>query len=437
MTPAPMDGRRDLEVLSVSKAYSGPDVVRDLTFTLRQGEFLTLLGPSGSGKTTTLLMVAGFERPTAGDVRIGGRSIVNDPPQRRNFGIVFQSYALFPHMTVLENVEFPLRMRRVAKRDRRTPALDMLDKVGLGGLESRKPRELSGGQQQRVAVARALVFDPDALLLDEPLGALDKRLRESMQIEIKAIQRRVGISILYVTHDQEEAMVMSDRIAIMREGRIVQIGSPTDLYKHPQTPFAASFLGETNLLPCRGTGQDGGDGRVVFADEEITRFPAHEIVIRGIALAPEGRHCFARMSVRENLDLGAFRRQGGGVGEDLERVFELFPRLKERERQKAGTMSGGEQQMLAIGRALMARPKLLMLDEPSMGIAPILVQRIYETIRVINRQGVAILLVEQNANYALEIARRGYVLETGQVVLAKDSVELRDDPAVQKAYLGT
>jgi len=136
----------------------------------------------------------------------------------------------------------------------------------LGGLESRKPRELSGGQQQRVAVARALVFDPDALLLDEPLGALDKRLRESMQIEIKAIQRRVGISILYVTHDQEEAMVMSDRIAIMREGRIVQIGTPTDLYKHPQTPFAASFLGETNLLPCRGTGQDGGDGRVVFAD---------------------------------------------------------------------------------------------------------------------------------------------------------------------------
>jgi len=178
-------------------------------------------------------------------------------------------------------------------------------------------------------------------------------------------------------------------------------------------------------------------GKVVFADENITGIPAHEIVSRGIALSPEGRHCFARMSVRENLDLGAFRRRGDSISEDLERVFELFPRLKERERQKAGTMSGGEQQMLAIGRALMARPKLLMLDEPSMGIAPILVQRIYETIGEINRQGVTILLVEQNANYALDISKRGYVLETGSVVLANDSVQLRDDPAVQRAYLGT
>jgi branched-chain amino acid transport system ATP-binding protein len=186
----------------------------------------------------------------------------------------------------------------------------------------------------------------------------------------------------------------------------------------------------SGLTPARS-------GKVVFAGDDITRLPAHEIVARGIALSPEGRHCFPRMSVRENLDLGAFRRSGDGVEEDLERVYELFPRLKERERQKAGTMSGGEQQMLAIGRALMARPKLLMLDEPSMGIAPILVQRIYETIGEINRQGVTILLVEQNANYALDVSNRGYVLETGQVVLANDSTQLRDDPAVQTAYLGT
>jgi branched-chain amino acid transport system ATP-binding protein len=179
-------------------------------------------------------------------------------------------------------------------------------------------------------------------------------------------------------------------------------------------------------------------GSVVFDGEDITRLPAHEIPARGIALAPEGRHCFPRMTVAENLDLGAFRRRRGGeVDQDLEQVYTLVPRLKERERQKAGTMSGGEQQMLAIGRALMARPKLLMLDEPSMGIAPNLVQRIYETIAEINRQGVAILLVEQNANYALEVSKRGYVLETGRVVLANDSKLLRDDPAVQKAYLGT
>jgi branched-chain amino acid transport system ATP-binding protein len=178
-------------------------------------------------------------------------------------------------------------------------------------------------------------------------------------------------------------------------------------------------------------------GTVTFGGEEITRVPAHDIVSRGIALSPEGRHCFARMTVRENLDLGAHRRRGPAIAEDLERVYSLFPRLQEREKQKAGTMSGGEQQMLAIGRALMARPRLLMLDEPSMGIAPILVQRIYQTIGEINKTGVAILLVEQNANYALDISKRGYVLETGQVVLANESAKLRNDPDVQKAYLGT
>ena len=186
----------------------------------------------------------------------------------------------------------------------------------------------------------------------------------------------------------------------------------------------------SGLTPARS-------GKVMFEGQEITRLPAHQIVDYGIALAPEGRHCFARMTVRENLDLGAYRRRDDGIDDDLDRVFDLFPRLKERERQKAGTMSGGEQQMLAIGRALMARPKLLMLDEPSMGIAPILVERIYVTIAEINRQGVAILLVEQNANYALDVSERGYVLETGAVALTNESAELRNDPAVQRAYLGT
>ncbi len=178
-------------------------------------------------------------------------------------------------------------------------------------------------------------------------------------------------------------------------------------------------------------------GSIRFAGQDITHVPAHEVVAYGVALSPEGRHCFARMTVRENLDLGAHHRRGAAIAEDLDRVFDLFPRLREREKQKAGTMSGGEQQMLAIGRALMARPRLLMLDEPSMGIAPILVQRIYETIAQINRDGVTILLVEQNANYALDVSGRGYVLETGRVVLANDSDQLRDDPEVQRAYLGT
>jgi branched-chain amino acid transport system ATP-binding protein len=203
------------------------------------------------------------------------------------------------------------------------------------------------------------------------------------------------------------------------------------------TLIGSNGAGKTTTLRSISGLTPASKGKIVFAGEEITHVPAYEIVGRGIALAPEGRHCFPRMTVRENLDLGAHRRRGPEIAEDMARVYELFPQLKERARQKAGTMSGGEQQMLAIGRALMARPKLLMLDEPSLGIAPVLVQRIYETIGEINRSGVAILLVEQNANYALDAAARGYVFETGRIVLTNDSARLRDDPEVQKAYLGT
>ena len=203
------------------------------------------------------------------------------------------------------------------------------------------------------------------------------------------------------------------------------------------TLIGSNGAGKSTTLRSISGLTPASSGTVSFGGQDITRVPAHEIVSYGIALAPEGRHCFARMTVRENLDLGAYHRKGPEIAADLDRVFSLFPRLQEREKQKAGTMSGGEQQMLAIGRALMARPKLLMLDEPSMGIAPILVQRIYETIAEINKAGVTILLVEQNANYALEVSRRGYVLETGRIVLANDSDLLRDDPEVQRAYLGT
>jgi branched-chain amino acid transport system ATP-binding protein len=202
------------------------------------------------------------------------------------------------------------------------------------------------------------------------------------------------------------------------------------------TLIGSNGAGKSTTLRAISGLTPASSGTIRFAGEEITRAPTEAIVARGVAMAPEGRHVFPRMSVRENLDLGAHRRRGDGIAEDLERVYSLFPRLKERERQKAGMMSGGEQQMLAIGRALMARPKLLMLDEPSMGLAPILVERIYETIAEINRDGVTILLVEQNAKYALDIAARGYVLETGRVALEDDSAKLRDDPEVQRAYLG-
>lgn len=246
--PAP--GPMSVVVAGVSKRYGNFHAVRDVNFELAKGEFLTLLGPSGSGKTTSLMIVAGFENPTEGRVEVAGCNVVGLPPKKRNFGIVFQGYALFPHKSALQNVEFPLKMRGVGKLERRRCAGEMLERVGLGRLMESKPREMSGGQQQRVALARALVFKPDALLLDEPLGALDKNMREKMQSEIKDLQKTLGISVLFVTHDQEEAMSMSDRIAVMNEGRIVQIGSPVDVYQRPQSKFVANFIGETNMLQC-------------------------------------------------------------------------------------------------------------------------------------------------------------------------------------------
>lgn len=246
-----------IELRQVSKSYGDVTAVDQLDLTVEPGEFVTLLGPSGSGKTTTMMMVAGFEDHTAGSVLIDGKPVDTLPPRDRNLGVVFQNYALFPHMSALENVEFALRMRKVPKAERRQRAAEALERVGLGRMGDRKPRQLSGGQQQRVALARALVFNPAALLLDEPMAALDKRLREQMQEEIKTLQKSLGISVLFVTHDQDEAMAMSDRIVVMRDGKIVQSGPPEDVYNHPLTDWVASFLGDTNLIPCTIIERDG------------------------------------------------------------------------------------------------------------------------------------------------------------------------------------
>ncbi|MET7620375.1 ABC transporter ATP-binding protein [Streptomyces sp. NPDC005408] len=254
--PAPVpaatgDGQRgSIELRGVRKLYGNVAAVDDLDLTVRPGEFVTLLGPSGSGKTTTMMMIAGFEELTSGTVLIDGKPVDRLPPKDRDLGIVFQSYALFPHMSAAENVEFPLRMRSVPRAERRRRAEEALARVGLAGLGDRRPRQMSGGQQQRVALARALVFNPAALLLDEPMAALDKRLREQMQDEVKTLQKSLGISVVFVTHDQDEAMSMSDRIVVMRDGKIVQEGAPEDVYAHPRTDWVANFLGDTNLLPC-------------------------------------------------------------------------------------------------------------------------------------------------------------------------------------------
>jgi putative spermidine/putrescine transport system ATP-binding protein len=234
----------------IEKQYGPVTAVDDVSLDIAPGEFVTLLGPSGSGKTTTLMMLAGFEIPTAGEIYVDDDPIAAVPPYRRNIGMVFQNYALFPHMTVGENIAFPLQMRKLSRSEITRKTHEVLNLVGLPGYEGRYPRQLSGGQQQRVAVARALVFNPRVLLMDEPLGALDKQLRERLQLEIKALHDQLGVTIIYVTHDQEEALVMSDRIAVMNNGHIEQCGLPTELYDEPSSRFVASFIGESNFIDC-------------------------------------------------------------------------------------------------------------------------------------------------------------------------------------------
>ncbi|MFC4906297.1 ABC transporter ATP-binding protein [Actinomadura gamaensis] len=255
-----------IELAGVRKEYHayGETVaaVREVDLAIAQGEFFSLLGPSGCGKTTTMRMIAGFEEPTAGEVYLHGDSVTGVPANKRDVNMVFQSYALFPHMSVFENVAFGLRRRRTPKAEITERVTEMLEIVDLTGREKRRPTELSGGQQQRVALARALVNRPRALLLDEPLGALDLKLRQAMQVELKRIQREVGITFVYVTHDQGEALTMSDRIAVMNDGLVEQLGTPREIYERPASKFVAGFIGTSNLLS--GDAVETGDGRAVL-----------------------------------------------------------------------------------------------------------------------------------------------------------------------------
>jgi putative spermidine/putrescine transport system ATP-binding protein len=246
----------------VQKSYDGVSlVVKDLNLSIAKGEFLTMLGPSGSGKTTCLMMLAGFETATHGEIRLDGRPINQVPPHKRGIGMVFQNYALFPHMTVGENLAFPLEVRGMGRDERESRIKRALDMVQMGAFAHRRPAQLSGGQQQRIALARALVFDPALVLMDEPLGALDKQLREHMQFEIKHLHERLGITVVYVTHDQGEALTMSDRIAVFNDGRIQQLAPPADLYERPDNSFVAQFIGENNKLP--GTVEALADGKAL------------------------------------------------------------------------------------------------------------------------------------------------------------------------------
>jgi putative spermidine/putrescine transport system ATP-binding protein len=237
-----------VRLVNLRKQFGEVKAVDDVTLEVFDGEFITLLGPSGSGKTTVLRTIAGFEKPDSGEIILNGTDVAQLPPYERDVNTVFQDYALFPHMTVLENIEYGLRVKKIGKEETRTRALKALEQVRLEGYESRKPSQLSGGQRQRVALARALVNRPKVLLLDEPLGALDLKLREQMQIELKQLQRDIGITFIFVTHDQEEALTMSDRIAVFNEGKIVQLGTPREIYENPTSKFVSEFVGQTNKV---------------------------------------------------------------------------------------------------------------------------------------------------------------------------------------------
>ncbi|MBU1002582.1 MAG: ABC transporter ATP-binding protein [Proteobacteria bacterium] len=255
-----MSTAKGIRIHDVSKFYGPVTALDKVRLDVKEKEFVTLLGPSGSGKTTLLMVVAGFATPEAGFVAIGERDVTRLAPFRRNLGVVFQNYALFPHMNVCQNIEYPLRMRRIPRAERARQVAETIASVRLEGLEERMPSQLSGGQKQRVALARAMVFNPPVLLMDEPLSALDKNLREHMQLELKDLQRRLGITVLYVTHDQQEALTMSDRIAVINEGRVEQLGPAAQIYDSPANRFVAEFIGETNLF--RATTLDASESNL-------------------------------------------------------------------------------------------------------------------------------------------------------------------------------
>jgi putative spermidine/putrescine transport system ATP-binding protein len=324
------EAKSKLSIRGATKVYGAVTALSDATLDLAEGEFLTLLGPSGSGKTTLLMMVAGLVQPTGGEIWIDGKLATYAPPNKRDIGIVFQNYALFPHLTVRENIAFPLRMRRVPEATIASEVSRVLDIVQLPHVADRLPRALSGGQQQRIALARCMVYRPSIILMDEPLGALDRQLRDHMQLEIKELHDRLGITVLYVTHDQEEAMAMSDRICLMNNGRIEQIGTPQELYFQPRSAFVAEFLGESNILDgevaergattlvaCAGglRIRAAGDGGVPLGEK--IRFVVRPESIRLLAPGEEADNVVAG-TLKESVFVGGVSRHfvalpGGGV----------------------------------------------------------------------------------------------------------------------------
>ena len=320
-----MSGKVIAQLENITKDYDGVQILKPTNLSIYEGEFLTFLGPSGCGKTTTLRIIAGLETPTEGTVKLEGRDVTNLPPYKRNVNTVFQNYALFPNMNVFDNVAFGLVEKRLGKAEIREKVDTMLQLVQLGKMGKRKPNQLSGGQKQRVAIARALANDPKLLLLDEPLGALDLKLRKQMQLELKTLQKNLGITFVYVTHDQEEALTMSDRIIVMNNGKFEQIGTPREIYEHPQNKFVANFIGESNIFEASVVSETGTKGTLTLMMEnghvlaEGEGFKFEEIVY--LCLRPENIEIST--VPREGFTLKGFVRDHVYVGNNVKTVVEL------------------------------------------------------------------------------------------------------------------
>ena len=345
-----------VELRGISKRFGDFAALQDVDFEIREGEFMTFLGPSGCGKTTCLRLISGFDTPTTGQVLIGGRDVTSDPPYRRDVNQVFQSYALFPHLTIYENIAFGLRMKGVPASEVKRRVDHVVEMTALGDFVTRRPAQMSGGQRQRVALARAIVCEPKVLLLDEPLSALDAKLRAQMRVELKQLQKRLGITFIFVTHDQEEALTMSDRIAVMNAGRVEQIGTVADIYYQPATRFVAGFIGETNIVSARVLGRETGlllceiEGGLRVQARENPRVSGDEVLlslrpekIRITRERPEGVNVFpARISAEvfkgavdeltltceQGLELGALLANDGGQELDFHEGQEVWCRIQ-------------------------------------------------------------------------------------------------------------
>ena len=471
-----------LDVQELGIDFGGLTAVNDLNMQVYDGEIVGLIGPNGAGKTTVFNLLTKVYKPTRGKIYFdgkdtAGKSVVDI--NKAGIARTFQNIRLFGNLTVLDNVKtgfhnvIPyspitaiLRLPKYfsSEKEINEKAMDLLKIMELDKYADYKASNLPYGAQRRLEIARALATNPKLLLLDEPAAGMNPQETAELMDMIRFVRDHFKIAVLLIEHDMKLVMGICERITVLNYGMMLAQGTPEEIQSNPKvtdlkvkygmieaikgisfevrdgeivTMIGANGAGKTTTMHAISGLVKAAEGSIKLDDVELTKTPANKIVGMGLAQVPEGRRVFAEQTVEENLILGAYlRKDKAKMSADMEEVYQLFPRLKERRKQLAGTLSGGEQQMLAMGRALMAKPSILLLDEPSMGLSPLLVSEIFHIIREINDKGTTILLVEQNAKRALAIADRAYVLETGNITLEGTGEELANDERVQKAYLG-